>query len=155
MKKTTVLLMFIALSLVTFAQKDFQLGLQLAPNFSWIQPDAANVESDGLKFGFNYGIVGDFNIAENYSFSTGVTLTSTGGKVEMPDVQEITSASGTTEFGYGRTTADIRLKNIEIPLTLKLKTNEIGYMKYFGQFGMGLNFNYDASADETFNYTTA
>ena len=28
-------------------------------------------------------------------------------------------------------------------------------MKYYGLFGLGLSFNYDASADEEFKYTTA
>lgn len=155
MKKTTVLFSLILISLGTFAQSSFQLGLRLAPNYSWISPDAENIDSEGNRFGFNYGIIGDFNIADNYAFSTGITLTNTGGKVSMPDVQEVTSAGGTTEFGYGNTVADIRLSNIEIPLTLKLKTNEIGYLKYFGQFGLGLSFNYDASADEDFTYITA
>ena len=151
MKKTTVLLALLTICLGSFAQKKFQLGLQVAPNFSWIKANTDNVENDGLKFGFNYGIMGDFNFADNYAFSTGISLVNTGGKIIRPDIQDVPN-SGLTAKGYGQTTADVRLKYIEIPLTLKLKTNEIGYLKYFGQFGFGLGVNYDATADEDFKY---
>ena len=154
MKKTTLLFTLLAFSAATFAQKDFQLGLRLAPNLSWIKPDADNVEGDGLKFGFNYGLVGDFNISENYAVSTGITLVNTGGKVIRPDQQDVPN-NGASITGYGKNSADIRLKYVEVPITLKLKTNEIGYMKYFGQFGFSVGVNYDASADEEFSYTIA
>jgi len=154
MKKTTVLFSLIAFCMATFAQTDFQLGLQISPNISWMKPNTDNIENDGLKFGFNYGIIGDFNIADNYSISTGITLVNTGGSIIKPDQQEVSNTNGITTIGYGETTADIRLKYIEVPLTLKLKTNEIGYMKYFGQFGFGLGFNYDAKADEEFKYSS-
>lgn len=151
MKKATILFTLCAICLGSFAQKKFQLGLQIAPNFSWVKANTDNVENEGLKFGFNYGIMGDFNFADNYAFSTGISLVNTGGEITRPDIQKVPN-SGVTVDGYGATTADVRLKYIEIPLTLKLKTNEIGYMKYFGQFGFGLGVNYDASADESFKY---
>jgi len=37
---------------------------------------------------------------------------------------------------------------LEIPLTLKLRTNEIGYMTYWAQFGLGLGFNIGAKGDD-------
>lgn len=151
MKKIALLVFaFTTIISSSFAQADFQLGLNLSPNFSWLKAQSENLESDGLKFGFNYGLVGDFNIAENYSFSTGIMLVSTGGELEYPTVAEVANV----DLG-GRTTADISLKYIEIPLTLKLKTNEIGYLTYFGQFGLGLGVNYDAKADMSFSYPGA
>lgn len=155
MKKTTVLFLLFTCSLASFAQKKFQLGLQVSPNLGWINPTSDNIENDGLRFGFNYGIVGDFNLTDNYSLSTGVLLVNTGIKTIRADQQEVSNTNGANTIAYGQTTADIRLKYIEIPLTLKLKTNEIGYMKYYGQFGFGLGFNYGATADEEFRYTSS
>lgn len=159
MKKLYALsLLFIAFNLVQAQDKSFQLGFQLSPNVSWISPDSEGLENEGNKLGFSYGIIADFNIAENYSISTGFTLLNSGGKINYPDRQSIDvvdpNNSNTTikqEFG-GRTDADIRLKYIQIPFTIKLKTNEIGYMKYFGQFGVGTAFNIDAVAEEEFTY---
>lgn len=154
MKKTTVLFALALFSLATFAQdKGFQLGFNVSPNLSWIKPNSDNLERDGLKFGFNFGLMADFNFAENYSFSTGINLVNAGGKIMRPDIQTFNDNNGSPVMGYGKTTADIRLKYVEVPLTLKLKTNEIGYMKYFAQFGLGIGVNYDATADEEFTYT--
>ena len=108
MKKSILLSSILILSLTTFAQSNFQLGLSFSPNIGWLNPDAENVEGEGSAFGFNYGIVADFNIADNYSFSTGITLSNTGGKFSMPDVQQVTSATGTTETGYGNTRVSLR-----------------------------------------------
>jgi len=148
MKKILSFALALSLSMAAFAQKSFQLGLQLSPNISWINPDSDGLESEGSKIGFSYGLIGDFNISDNYAFSTGITLLSAGGKISYPDRQEISGIGNQA----GRTTADVRLKYIQIPLTLKLKTNEIGYMKYYGQFGFGAAFNYDATADKEFKY---
>jgi len=128
------------------AQGKFQLGLQLSPNLSWMNPDSEGVDGEGSKIGFGYGIIADFNIADNYAISTGISLLNIGGKLSYPDIQ----SPNLIPIG-GRTEADIRLKYVQIPFTLKLKTNQIGYMKYFGQFGLGLGINYDAEADTDFN----
>ena len=153
MKKLYALgLLFIAFNLVQVQDKSFQLGFQLSPNISWISPDSEGLENEGNKLGFSYGIIADFNIAENYSISTGFTLLNSGGKINYPDKIDIISQAGATISQGGRTTADLRLKYIQIPFTIKLKTNEIGYMKYFGQFGVGTAFNIDAVAEEEFTY---
>lgn len=157
MKKIFALALIFSTSIALTAQdKNFQLGFQLSPNLSWISPDSEGIESDGMKLGFSYGIVADFRIAENYAFSTGFTLLNAGGKINYPNVVSITTtvngAASSQEIG-GRSTADVRMQYIQIPLTIKLKTNEIGYMKYFGQFGVGTAFNIDATADTEFRYS--
>ncbi|MEQ8910520.1 MAG: porin family protein [Vicingaceae bacterium] len=145
-------LIFFSLLSLQAQDKSFQLGFLLAPNISWINPDSEGLESDGSKFGFSYGVIADFNIAENYSVSTGFTLLNSGGKIDYPDKVDVATAGGTSVSQGGRTTADIRLKYVQIPLTIKLKTNEIGYMRYFGQFGLGAAVNIDAEAETEFDF---
>lgn len=153
MKKIFALVLIFSTALALKAQdNNFQLGFQLSPNLSWLTPDAEGIESDGMKFGFSYGIVADFKIAENYAFSTGFTLLNAGGKINYPDIQSVTANTQTPLDTGGRTAANIRLNYIQIPLIIKLKTNEIGYMKYFGQFGLAGAFNIDAVADTEFDY---
>lgn len=154
MKKTTLLIALFSVVIGSFAQRDFQLGLHFSPNIGWLKPTGDNVEADGAKLGYTFGVIGDFNISDNYIFSTGIQLVNTGFTLVKPDVQTFTDGSGTEATGYGKTTSEIRLNYVEIPLTLKLRTNEIGYMKYFGQVGFGLGVNYRAMADEEFSYTT-
>lgn len=150
-----IVALFLLTTLVSFgyAQNGFQLGLRLSPNLSWIKAETDGYDNDGMKFGFNYGVIGDFNFAENYSFSTGITFASLGGKFKHPDVQQISIANVAVDQ-LGRSETDLTLKYVEIPLTLKMKTNEIGYMKYFGVFGVGLGVNYKAEADAKFTYSS-
>lgn len=154
MKKTTLLIALFSVVIGSFAQRDFQLGLHFSPNIGWLKPTGDNIEADGVKLGYTFGVIGDFNISENYIFSAGIQLVNTGFNLVKPDVQTFTDGSGTEVTGYGKTTSEIRLNYVEIPLTLKLRTNEIGYMKYYGQVGFGLGVNYRAMADEEFSYTT-
>lgn len=155
MKKTALLAVLLALVIGSFAQKDFQLGLQFSPNIGWLKPIGNNIEADGAKIGYTFGIIGDFNISDNYIFSTGIQLVNTGFTLKKPDVQEVTNTQGILENGYGSTVTDLRLNYIEIPLTLKLRTNEVGYMKYYGQVGIGLGANYRALSNEQFTYVPA
>ncbi|MFT6166085.1 MAG: hypothetical protein ACJAV5_001270 [Vicingaceae bacterium] len=155
MKKTTLLAVLLALVIGSFAQKDFQLGLQFSPSIGWLKPVGDNIEADGAKIGYTFGVIGDFNISDNYIFSTGIQLVNTGFTAIKPDVQEVTNTQGDLENGYGSTVADVRLNYIEVPLTLKLRTNEVGYMKYYAQVGLGLAANYRALADEKFTYVPA
>lgn len=151
MKKLIPLIILAFAFNVTNAQKkSFQLGLTASPSFGWIKSDNDAISREGTKFGFNFGITGDFNIAENYSISTGILVLNTGGKISFPDIQDV-GTSAAPQVVEGRSEADIHLKYIEIPLTLKLKTNQIGYWTYYGQFGFGAAVNYDADADINFS----
>lgn len=151
MKKTLVLILISLLSVPGFSQTEdepgFQLGFQFSPSFGWFKPDSEGLERDGMRVGFNFGLTADFNISKNYAFSTGLGLMNTGGKINFQDVKPI----GSPEVSRGgRTTADIQLNYIHVPITLKLKTNQIGYMTYFARIGFGLGVNYRAEANEDF-----
>lgn len=141
MKKITLLSFSILFSVAMMAQSKFQLGFKGSPNIHWLKTDANGLERDGVNFGFNYGIIADFNISERYSFSTGVESVTLGG-------------SSNYEAGVFDIDETYKAKYVEIPLTIKLKTNQIGYITYYGQFGLGLGINYEASGETTFNGVT-
>lgn len=143
MKKVSAILFVLALSTFTTQAQDksVRFGIKVAPNFGWINPDTKELKNDGARFGYTFGLMGDFMIGanQNYAFSTGLFLNNVGGKSTYPsDKQNLITES---KYQY-----------IELPLTLKLKTNEIGYMTYYGQIGFGTAFNIRAKSDfDTFN----
>lgn len=143
MKQLLVLCILIFGLKITYAQSNFRLGLTASPTISWLSPDTRGVESEGNRIGFKYGVIADFNFAENYAFSTGIFMNYTGGKISFPSIS--TNSVGATD--YGKTESVIKLQYIEIPLTLKLRTNEIGYITYFGQIGFGVSINIGAKSD--------
>ena len=113
---------------------NFRFGLKAEPALSWFKTDSKNLKSDGSKLTFSWGFMGEYFFAENYAFAFGVELASRGGIISWNDsgiVSEI----------------DMRLKYIDIPIAIKMRTNEIGYMRYFGQFGFTPGFNISAKSD--------
>ena len=121
-----------------------RFGIKLAPNMSWLKSDTKGVENDGSKIGYTFGLATEFPIGAdgNYRFATGLFLNVGGGKYleTFPFV----------ENGQNLTkdlSSDINLQYIQIPLTMKLMTKEIGYMRYYGQLGFDAAFNVKAKGD--------
>ncbi len=116
--------------------KKMSFGLKVAPSLAWIKSDSKVVEKDGSRIGFAYGLITDFNFSSNYAFGTGIDVTYRGGKTQnkYPDGLSYDKSSFTLQY-------------IELPITLKLKTNEIGYITYFGRFGFAPGINIKAKGD--------
>jgi len=143
MKKTLVFFLM-ALWVFSASAQDFQkmrLGFKAVPSLSWIKPDTKDMESKGMAFRLGYGVNGEFYFAPNYAFSTGFTVQYFGGKLSYPTKEGV--ILGNLDRRY-------YLQNLEIPLTIKMKTNEIGYMTYYGTFGIGPSFNLKARAEDDF-----
>jgi len=148
MKKTFLSLFLFLLAGQLFAQNPaetyygFRLGLTAHPTIGWVKPESGKGKGDGVNLGFSYGLLADFNIAENYSFSTGLTVTTINGKSTEIDVSPYHEASGNpASSAYN---LKYMLQYIEIPLTLKLKTEKVGDVRWYGQFGLSNDFNIGA-----------
>ncbi|MDB5019400.1 MAG: hypothetical protein JWQ28_527 [Pedobacter sp.] len=147
MKKLFVALLFLSLTSPLFAQQaalpyDFRLGLTAHPTFGWIK--AENGKGNGLGLGFSYGLIGDFDFAENYSFSTGLTVTTINGKSTEINPPPYYDPAINTPTAYN---IRYKLQYIEVPLTVKLKTAKIGTVRWYGQFGLSNDFNIAARQD--------
>lgn len=135
-------LLFIS-SLMANAQSNdpvFHFGLKATPNFSWLKSD--DVSSDGSRLGFAYGLVTEFRFADNYAFATGIDIAYRGGKTKS----ESSVTMGDTVIST-ISKDELKLQYLEIPLTLKLKTNEIGYLRYYLQVGVAPGINIRARGD--------
>lgn len=146
MKKIALSLVLACITLVGFGQDDrpFRIGFSILPSVSSISPEGDNVTKLNNSLGFAYGVLADVNFGEgNYAFATGLMINSLGATLEN-NVYHDGDTSVTT---FGKVEEKYKLQYIQIPLTLKLKTNEIGYLSYFGQFGLDLGFNIRSKAD--------
>lgn len=144
MKNTYLTLFLLLLTGQLFAQQQgapyygFRLGLTAHPTLGWVKPEVGKTE--GIALGFSYGLLGDFNFAENYSFATGLTITTINGKsTELNAKPYYNPADGAVAYDLR-----YRLQYLEIPLTIKLKTNKIGPLRWYGQFGLSNDFNIGA-----------
>jgi opacity protein-like surface antigen len=145
---TLSLILLISANIFSQAYKDYKslkLGLKVSPNLGWLRPETRNFENDGIRFGFSYGLISDFRLAENYYVGSGLFITHWGGKLLMPAKELVNDVE--IAVTQRRT---YNLQYLEIPLTLKLLTNEIGYSTYYGQFGIGLGANINAKGEDRF-----
>lgn len=135
------------LTTATTAQdsRGVKLGIKAAPSLSWIRSSTKEIKGDGMNLGFSFGLMTDFRLgSDNYGLSTGLFLNLTGAK------QKSTSYH-TKLAGLDRTIPAFEFKRsyqyVELPILIKLKTNEIGYMTYYGQLGFGSAFCVTAKSD--------
>jgi outer membrane protein with beta-barrel domain len=151
MKKIVALSMIVFFAFSMVNAQSTRFALTASPLIAFPKINSDDIKGNGVYFGINYGVLGEFIIDKNeqYAFRTGFTLTSSG-------------ASVTTAFNdtAGSIIVNQKLKYqfIDIPLTLVLKTNEVGYIKYYGVFGVTQGFaisaklNEEVASDPTGNY---
>jgi opacity protein-like surface antigen len=124
-------------------------GLKLTPTFNWFTVDRNEFESDGAYIGYTYGLMMDFKLARNYFLATGVEISQRGGKLKSDALATETGLGG-SPIKIGGTITQ-RLQYVDIPLALKLKTNDIGYIQYYGHFGFLMGFMIKANQDVDFD----
>lgn len=129
--------------------KKFRFGLSGSSSIGWLKPDNENMNRNGVGLGLSYGLNGDILLSDNIAVNTGIDLPTYRGGVSFKfDTILIPyiDTSGNKQFTVlgGTSESKLRLKYVEIPFLLKMKTNEIGYITYFGLFGGRFGFNYSA-----------
>lgn len=129
-KLILILIIGLYLPAISEAQdQKFHFGFKITPNMAWIKPDQKNLDREGYRFGFTYGVQTEFRLSENYAFATGAQMSYRGGKLKRD--------SGADSLGNNL--ADVstiyKIQYVEIPLTIKMLTNQFNKVRYFGQFG--------------------
>ena len=170
--KTPIYLLFLAGFLITFdglAQEDnavyrsggarydeprFRMGLHLLPSVAWLDARDAHTLPDGAIARFGFGFTADIMFADNYAIGTGINVFRNGGKLtsfERVTGHPVDEANDSLEFIVQR---DRRLIHhwVELPVSFKFRTREVGHITYWGQFGLGLGLNLRATADDRVSY---
>ena len=136
MKKIFLALLALAAT-VGSASAQVEIGLKISPSVSSLRaesPTGNAFKSDGSKLRFGGGLVVDYFFGENYAVSTGLLLTGKGGTVSYSDVTAPASSAMAT------VKQDISLQYLELPLTVKLFTNEVApATRLYFQLGGSLN----------------
>ena len=114
-----------------------QLGFTTSPTFGWLtfpSGQTPQLEGDGMRTGFSYGVLADLPFSENYYFSTALTVSTLNAKTTEP----------------GISTSVYKLQYLEVPLTLKLKSVESMGRRFYGQFGLYTGINIGSKQDVMF-----
>lgn len=123
-------------------EKAVRLGMYLAPNVSWLAPDAQNYESNGASLGFVWGLMADFTMMEHYYISTGFKLNYFKGGLTYPDM---------VSDNEGKMARTYNLRYLTVPFMIKMKTNElVPNTKFYGTMGLELGVRVRAKANDVF-----
>lgn len=156
LRKITLLTAFLAFVVSAQAQKEFKFGVYVEPSVSFFASNDKDVEPDGSNLGFTIGLLGEYYFGNsdnyalimggNFSLGRGGTLLYEDGGRLFPDseldaesyVSTSTGNVGTNGEGLlltPGTKVKYSLNYLEIPVGLKLRTNELGesYMRAFFQ----------------------
>jgi|SRR5690554_257654 len=121
----------------------FRMGLSFSGVTSWINPDFKDdfAETDGIRLNIGYGLHTDFGLGtnRNYYFSTGLFVLNTGGTLKYTNQYDDNTVS--------LRTIDYRFNYVNIPTTMMMRTNEIGYTVYFARVGVDNGFNIKSTYD--------
>ncbi len=148
MKKIIILSVFIfSISQFAFAQGDFRFGIQASPTFSWMTSNDNMINGNGSNLGMKLGVMGERYFAENYAFVFGLGFSFNAGGTLKHDVGGNLWSQSELSREVLRTLPDgsnlkYGIQYIEIPLGLKMKTQEFGYSRFFAEipvFTFGIN----------------
>jgi hypothetical protein len=159
MKRMLVLGLLLAVSGAAMAQTEFRgrsvrLGFKLDPVFiNNLRPADNGLEKDGSKFGFSYGLMADFMFSDGRgAFASGIEVTHASASLKYTDANK---GLRRAEAAGAEQVYDIRLQYIQVPLSIKLKTNPNNGLRYWGQFGTYLGQMIGARADWEYGSTSA
>ena len=141
MKNVTILVFGMLITQLSFAQGEFRFGLKGSSNFGWVGGTSKNIVNDGTTIAFGYGIMGDYYFKPNYGISAEIMLSNIKSKFTVTEPLAFNSVMSDTvnDLRY-----EYNIQYLDIPLTMKIRTKEIGDMTYFGQFGVSMGFALNA-----------
>ena len=155
MKKFIVCILALVLAGNIFAQK-VSGGLFFGPTMSWMSTDSKTINTEGMKFGYNFGALIDINLIDNFAISSGIQFNNIGGTVQyIYGAPLITPDEGVAyDSLLAGSAVKYNLNYLAIPVGFKGKTNEIGYLTYFLKAGVTPLINIKALGEISGTYTT-
>lgn len=114
-----------------------RMGVHIDPTIRWFTTDNQRFKNVGAQVGVNAGLAIEFYFAERYSFATGVSYDYSGATLRHN--QEAYTIKTQYEGAYAVPAGSIiksRAQFLNIPLGVKLRAVEIGYVTMFATVGL-------------------
>jgi hypothetical protein len=127
--------------------QELRFGIFANPVISWMHTDVSQIQGDGAQLGFDAGLLMDKFFTKRYAFTTGISITNMGGTLLYKDGKKGFQATNATVDLDPGAAVKYNMQYIHIPLALKFRTTEIGYITYFAQVGFDPMINIKAKAN--------
>lgn len=126
----------------TNAQNDIRFGFQVSPNLTWLSSNDNTINREGVNLGLRLGVIGEYYFTERYAITGGLGFAfGQGGGLQHEvggnffresDLSLANLNSGDKPLPDG-VIVGYRIQYIDIPVGLKMRTDEIGYFRYFAE----------------------
>jgi len=124
------------------AQNDIRFGFQASPNITWISSSDNTISREGTNIGLRLGVMGEYYFSERYAITGGLGFAfGQGGSLQHEiggnffkesdlSVENLNTGDKPLPDGV---ILGYKIQYIEIPVGLKMRTDEIGYFRYFAE----------------------
>lgn len=156
MKNIVIIALMIFMSAGLTQAQDFRFGFTVEPTSSWVTSNDTEINKDGGRLGFKFGVIGEYELGNNFGLTGGMRVGfglggalkhKYGGKL-LPDSELTRDLAPYREVFADNTVIDYNVGIFELPLSFKMHTNQIGYLRYFAEFPIvSLGFLTKATAD--------
>jgi opacity protein-like surface antigen len=143
-------LFFVTLSIcfVTVAQAQVKIGLRGAPQLTWSNTDNKSTFTNGTRVNAAYGLMLDYYFTDNYGIGTEFCINSYGTNLNLNKDKFTSITHGNNSYVSTESLKyDYRLRYIQVPVMLKMRTKEIGYLRYYAEFGFAAGILISSKAD--------
>ena len=119
------------------SQQSIGFGVHADPLVGWFSSNNSDISGKGARPGFNFGLTFNKYFYGNYAFSTGLSLITAGGS--------FSSSSDTVKLELKKpidpgSKIVYKINSLAIPIGIKLRTNQIGYISIFADIGLDPKF---------------
>lgn len=115
--------------------QDYRYGIYASPAISWFKTDVEEVRNKGARAGFMFNISAERHLTDNWYFSSGLAYTGASARIVDSNSSFFRFPDFTATIAAGEAVI-YRLQYISIPVGIKIKTDETGYLVYFAEFGL-------------------
>ena len=119
-------------------QPFINFSIHFDPLISWFSTDSYDTRNDGVVPGFNFGISYNKYFGPNYSFSSGINIINSGGRLINKDIShfELKDYSNTILTVQPGEAITYKITYLSVPLGIKLQTDRIGFGRFFTDIGL-------------------
>lgn len=143
--RALILILITALPARILSQ-ELEFAIHADPVISWMGSNESEYTGMGPRAGFDVGLNVLHFFADNYAISSGISFVSAGGRQSVSEDHTMVFTNFTRTIPAGD---EIRynLKYMNIPVGIRLQTNQVGYFKYFTDLGFDVRMLIKSTID--------
>jgi len=133
---------------VNISAQNLKFAIHADPVISWMGSNESEYVNEGVKPGVDIGLNVLHFFADNYAISSGISIISAGGRQSSTLDHTLVFTNFTEDLPAG-TEMKYNLQYLNVPVGIRLQTNQVGYLTYYTDLGFDLRMLLKSTIDLT------